>query len=177
MVQNAYFQFNSSIIPDNDTINSATIYFYANSYTASRGVTKTYKIWIRTQNEFTNILATPTQTFTTAGWYAIKLNAGVLQHIDVGASGNDNRTQMMITVPNPNIPKSRSMRTSAKENVFGVQTAYLLINHSAPIEPPVVETVTIEEEGYWFMGMMLNVMFFVGFLSVYYLKKYKNEWE
>ncbi|MBC8147334.1 MAG: hypothetical protein H8E98_05060 [Bacteroidetes bacterium] len=44
-------------------------------------------------------------------------------------------------------------------------------------EPPVVETVTIEEEGYWFMGMMLNVMFFVGFLSVYYLKKYKNEWE
>lgn len=113
----AYINIDTSGIPDTDTITAATINFYAHSYTASKGVTKTYNVWFGGSVIYSG-------TFVSAGWVSHALTAGELANINKTGTSN-----FMISVDDPGVAKARTLTIRAYE--YGGYTAYLSVTHAA----------------------------------------------
>jgi len=116
----AYMECNTSAIPDADVISAATFYFYASAYTISKGVTKTYILWMGVGGSAVII---KTGTFVSAGWINEILTASELLLIEKAGL-----TQFRVSVDDPGALKSRSMTITALES--GTNTAYLSVTHA-----------------------------------------------
>lgn len=102
----AYGIIDTSIIPIGKTITGATFKFDAPTYTATKGVTKTFNVWIWNGSSYT-ILGTG--TWTSAGTYTINFTPSQLAYIGT-------TTILRITVPSAGANKYRYMQVYAYEN-------------------------------------------------------------
>jgi len=120
-----YGDIDTSPIPDGDTIDSATLYFYIDSYTSSKGVAKTFSTFI----DDGTLHLIDTSTFTAAGWKSIVLTPAELGYLD-----KTGLTHIKITVPDPGVSKSRVMLIRAREYATAdAWDMYLTVTHTTPV--------------------------------------------
>jgi len=132
----AFGDINTDAIPDTDVISAATLYFYFDSYTAGRGSTKTYNVWILKADESSYILI-HSGTFVSAGWYSVVLTASEIAEIDkVG------KTMFRFTVDDPGALKARRVYIRAYEYDAGhTYPMYLDVTHAAPSTGVITRTL------------------------------------
>ena len=107
---------NASSIPIDATIDSATMYYYIDSYTASKGLAKTYSIFMQSGGLF----LVSGKTFTSTGWNSQGFGPTQLSKIN-----RTTLTSFSMSVPNVPIYKYRSLDVRAKEyNVSGTYDTY-----------------------------------------------------
>lgn len=120
-----YGDIDTSSIPIGDNIDSATLYFYIDSYTSSKGISKTYNVWMLESDE-TNYLLIDSGTFSSAGWYSVILTTPELLEIDKG-----DKTRIRLTVSDPGDLKARVMMVRSKEYSLNESfDMYMNITHS-----------------------------------------------
>jgi len=129
VTQIAYGDTDTSIIPTSDIITGAVLHFYIHSYTATRGTTKSYAIWMLEPNEAKYVLI-HSGTYSGTGWQTITLTAAELLKIDLGAG---QKTRFRFTTDKPGVRKYRLMQIRAREySPTDTYDMFLRITHHAP---------------------------------------------
>lgn len=125
--EKAYFNIDTSSIPSTDVISSATLYFYIHGYTAKKGITKTFLVWMLSADELSYNLI-DVGTYSAAGWYSVVLTAAELLEIDKGE-----KTKFRVTIDDPGALKTRNMQIRAREySPSDSFDAYMVITHAPP---------------------------------------------
>lgn len=119
---NAYIKINTAGIPDGDTITAATLWIYEHSYTATKGITKTFNIYM------------PAISFIVYNkTYAGGWTSEVLDATEMAAINKTGTTDFTVTVSDPGAAKTRSMAVRAYEyDTPSTFSAYLDVTHAAP---------------------------------------------
>ena len=127
-IQDAYFNIDTSAIPDADTVSSATLYWYDNAYTASKGVTRVYNIaiWNNTSEGFEGCIS---GTYSgSAGWKNGAIPSERLASNYINKTGN---TLFILYVVDPGGSYYRSWTVRAYEYVTSPNwRAYLVVTHA-----------------------------------------------
>lgn len=120
-------------IPAGDVITAATIHWYHDSYSSSRGVTKTF--YIRMQKaDLSGFITIFSGTYVSSGWKSHALTAAELLEINKGG-----QTQLRFQVQDPGGVLLRASEIRAREyGTDGTYDMYLDITH-APAGPTEVE--------------------------------------
>jgi len=112
---NALGDIDTSGMTDGVVPSSGIYYFYIDSYTATKGIAKTFNVQMLDKTDTTyTALTNGSGTFVAAGWYPITLTAAERAQIDDG-TGADGKTRFRISVPDPASTNVRTMETRARE--------------------------------------------------------------
>lgn len=133
MISQAYIKIDTSAIPAGDVISSATLYYYMDSYVASRGVTRSFNTQMDTTGSGGSYTQIDISTYSAAGWHSI-----VLTPTELGYINKSGYTWFRVTVGNPGTAKSRDFRIRAREHTFGLFKAYMSITHAPPANGQVI---------------------------------------
>jgi len=121
----AYANIDTSGIPDTDVISAATLKLDEYSYTASRGVTKTYYVYILDGTTWRTIT-----TLTYGGSPAVR--SVTLNSTQLGYISKTGETRFRIVVPDPGNMKYRNFLIKAYET-SQANAMRLEVTHAAPV--------------------------------------------
>jgi len=135
--QQSFGDIDTSVLPTTDVISSAVLWFYIDSFTATRRITKTYRVWMLKADESAYNLI-DSSTFSAAGWHTVTLTAAEIAEIDLGAG---QKTLFRFTHEDPGGTNFRFMKIRAIEG-GALDKMKLVVTH-APADTTFVPQITI----------------------------------
>lgn len=124
----AYGTTHTNTITSTDIISSATLYYYIESYGASKGVTKIYDIWMSEADETGYFQISNNVAYVSTGWKTYALSSDELEEID-----RDGGTTFKFTMDDPGLGKYRFMELRAREFIISdTYDMYLRVTHETP---------------------------------------------
>lgn len=124
VVRQAFADIDTSGIPDSATLLNATLYWYSNAYTATKGTSKIYDVSIWDGSIWRRIASNKTFAL---GWQSSAVGAAFLQYISLAA-----KTSFKWSCRDPGTGKQRVYGIRTYEHVPSPDSrAYLEVEYSA----------------------------------------------
>lgn len=123
VISRAYGDINTTTLNQSNYIQFANLSFYIDSYTATRGISKEFVVWILKADELSYDLV-GNFPYTAVGWETVPLTDLNLLEIDKGEY-----TKFLITTDNPGAGSYRKMDVRAREYFLDTYDMYLNVTY------------------------------------------------